>query len=121
LAGADNLSLVAARRIIELRLASPRPGDDGAKALRELAASRAPDRLLIVAIDDRLDAAAASSQWAKALEAAGVLVDARQIERAERPRWIRDRAARHGITLTAAAAELLADRVEGHLLAADQE
>lgn len=121
LAGADNLSLFAARRIIELRLASPRPGEDGAKALRELAASRDPDRLLIVAIDDRLDASAAGSQWVKALEAAGVLVDARQIERAELPRWIRDRAARYGIALTASAAEVLADRVEGHLLAADQE
>ncbi|MGB7214006.1 MAG: DNA polymerase III subunit delta, partial [Gammaproteobacteria bacterium] len=92
-----------------------------AKALRELAASRDPDRLLIVAIDDRLDASAAGSQWVKALEAAGVLVDARQIERAELPRWIRDRAARYGIALTASAAEVLADRVEGHLLAADQE
>jgi len=121
LAGADNLSLFAARRIVELRLPSPRPGDAGAKALRALAASRDPDRLLIVAIDARLDASAASSQWVKALDAAGVLVEARPIERGELPRWIRERAARHGITLTSSAAELLADRVEGHLLAADQE
>src|SRR5690606_24563725 len=118
---ADNLSLFAARRIVELRLPSPRPGDAGAKALRALASTRDPDRLLIVAIDARLDASAASSQWVKALEGAGVLVEARPIDRAELPRWIRERASRHKVSLTASAAELLADRVEGHLLAADQE
>lgn len=121
LAGADNLSLFAARRILELRMPSPRPGDAGAKALRSLAAGKDPDRLLIVAIDARLDSSAASSQWVKALEGAGVLVDARPIERGELPRWIRSRGGRYAIELTPDAAELLADRVEGHLLAADQE
>lgn len=121
LAGADNLSLFAARRILELRLPSPRPGDAGAKALRALAAGRDPDRLLVVAIDARIDSSVSNTQWFKALDGAGVFVDARPIDRAGLPRWIRERAARHGVTLTPGAAELLADRVEGHLLAADQE
>jgi DNA polymerase III subunit delta len=121
LAGAENLSLFASRRILELRLPSPRPGDQGAKALRALAEHRDPDLLVIVAIDARLDSAAASSQWVKALERAGVQVDVRPVERAELPRWIRQRGARHGLSMTAEAAALLADRVEGHLLAADQE
>ncbi len=121
LAGADNLSLFATRRIVEIRMPSPRPGDAGARVLRELAARRDSDRLLIVAIAGRLDSAAASSQWVKALDGAGVLVDIRPIERGELPRWIRDRASRYRLKLTPAAAELLADRVEGHLLAADQE
>jgi DNA polymerase-3 subunit delta len=121
LSGADNLSLFSRRRILELRMPSPRPGDAGARALRELAAARDPDRLLIVAIAGRLDSAAASSQWVKALEGAGVLVEIRPIERGELPQWIRDRARRYSLKVTPAAAQLLADRVEGHLLAADQE
>ena len=121
LTDADNLSLFAPRRILELRMPSPRPGDAGARVLRELASRPDPDRLLIVAISARLDSSAASSQWVKALEGAGVLVEIRPIERAELPRWIRERAARYRLKLTPAAAELLADRVEGHLLAADQE
>ena len=37
------------------------------------------------------------------------------------PRFITGRARQHGLSITPAAAELLADRVEGNLLAADQE
>jgi DNA polymerase-3 subunit delta len=37
------------------------------------------------------------------------------------PAWIRDRLGRRGVRIEAAAAELLADRVEGNLLAAQQE
>jgi DNA polymerase III subunit delta len=121
LSDADNLSLFARRRILEIRMPSPRPGDAGARVLRELAAARDPDRLLIVAIAARLDSAATSSQWMKALEGAGVLVEIRAIERGELSQWVRDRAARYSLKVTPAAAQLLADRVEGHLLAADQE
>lgn len=120
-AGADNLSLFAARRIIELRMAAPRPGEAGARCIRELAERAGPDQLVIVAINAKLDSSAARSTWVKALDAHGVIVDIRPVERAELPAWIRTRASRHGLELTADAAELLADRVEGNLLAADQE
>jgi len=121
LSGADNLSLFASRKIVELRLASPRPGDAGARALRAIAERPDPDRLLIVAIAGRIDAAAKQSQWLKAIDKAGAVVEVWPIERAELPRWVRERAARYRLKPTASAAELLADRVEGNLLAADQE
>lgn len=121
LADAGNLSLFASRRIVEVRMPSPRPGDVGARVLRELAAQPDPDRILVVAIDARLDASTSQSQWAKALEKAGVLVEIWPIERAELPRWIAQRARGHRVKLTPAAAELLAERVEGNLLAAEQE
>ncbi|MBN1240918.1 MAG: DNA polymerase III subunit delta [Gammaproteobacteria bacterium] len=116
--GADNLSLFASRKVLELRLLSPKPGDAGAKGLRELAAKPDPDRLLIVAVSGRVDG---SAVWVKSLEKAGVQVEIWPIERAELPAWIRSRAGRYDLKLTAGAAELLAERVEGNLLAADQE
>lgn len=120
-AGADNLSLFGSSRVVELRMAAPRPGDDGARAIRALADAPAPDRLLLVTISSRLDQAAAKSVWVRSLDAAGVVVDVWPVERAELPRWIRERAAALDLDLTSGAAELLADRVEGNLLAADQE
>ena len=48
-ADAENLSLFSNRRIIELRLPTPRPGDVGARTLRSLVERRNPDRLLLVA------------------------------------------------------------------------
>ena len=57
----------------------------------------------------------------KSIEAQGVVVQVWPIERPALPDWIRRRAAASGLDLTRPAAELLADRVEGNLLAADQE
>lgn len=119
-AGAENLSLFSSRRIIELRLPSPRPGDLGARTLRSLVERSDPDRLLLIATT-KLDASAARSVWVKCIQEHGALVQIWPIERPELPAWIRRRAAAVGLDLTAPAAELLADRVEGNLLAADQE
>ena len=117
-ASVGNLSLFAARRILELRMASPRPGDSGGAALSELAEHTDPDRLLIVAVNAKLDSRLA---WVKAFEEHGVLVEVWPVERGELPDWIMSRARHVGVELSADAAELLADRVEGNLLAADQE
>ncbi|HSG63359.1 MAG TPA: DNA polymerase III subunit delta [Gammaproteobacteria bacterium] len=116
----DNLSLFASRRLLELRMASPRPGDAGSKILQNLAGRPDPDCLIIVTTS-KLDSSAARSSWVKAIEAAGVLVQVWPVERAELPGWLRRRAGSLGLELTPAAAELLADRVEGNLLAGDQE
>lgn len=102
-------------------MSSPRPGDAGARALRDLVESPDPDRLVIVTINARLDAAAQKSVWLKTIEQHGVVVDIWPIERGELPQWVIARAQMLGLRLTRAAAELMADRVEGNLLAADQE
>ena len=119
-AGAGNLSLFSSRRIIELRLPAPRPGEAGARTLRSLIERADPDRLLLIATT-RLDAAAGRSVWVSCIERHGVVVQIWPIDRLELPGWIRRRAAAAGLDLAPPAAELLADRVEGNLLAADQE
>jgi DNA polymerase III subunit delta len=120
-AGADNLSLFAERRIVELRMASPRPGDAGGRTIKALAESNDPDRLVLISVAAKLDSAASRSAWAKAVEERGVLVTVWPVDRAELPRWIAARATQLELKLSPDAAELLAERVEGNLLAADQE
>jgi DNA polymerase-3 subunit delta len=120
-ASADSLSLFAERRVIELRMATPRPGDAGARTIRGLAEQTDPDRLIIISVQSRLDANAVKSVWVKTIERHGVVVDIRPVTRAELPAFISRRARRHGLTVGAEAAAVLADRVEGNLLAADQE
>jgi DNA polymerase-3 subunit delta len=121
LAGADNLSLFAQRKIVEIRLATPKPGDTGSSTIASLCERNDPDTLVIVAVSEKLDSAAARSTWAKAIEKHGAVVEIWPIERNELPRWIQQRAAALKLKLTNAAAQSLADRVEGNLLAADQE
>ena len=115
-----SLSLFAAKRLIEVRLPGSKPGDDGAKALREYAASPAEGVVLLVSAG-KLDSRILRSAWVKALEGAGVSVQAKLVERGRLPAWIQQRAGAHGIGLSMEGAELLADRVEGNLLACAQE
>lgn len=117
---ADNLSLFATRRILELRLATPRPGEDGSRTIRSLVERADPDRLLLIATT-KLDKAAFKTVWVKTIETNGIIVQVWPIERCYLPRWLQERAGRARLTLTTGAADLLADRVEGNLLAADQE
>jgi DNA polymerase III subunit delta len=120
-AGADSLSLFADRRIIELRMATPRPGEAGARAIRSLAEEQEPDRLILISVQSRLDASTARSVWVRTVEQHGVVVEIRPVGLSDLPGFIARRARRHGLTLGADAAEALAERVEGNLLAADQE
>ena len=121
LADADNLSLFATRKIVEIRLATPKPGDQGSSTIAELCEREDPDTLVIVAVSEKLDSAAQKTAWVKAIEKHGAVVEIWPIERNELPRWIQQRASGLKLKLTNAAAQSLAERVEGNLLAADQE
>jgi len=118
LADAANLSLFASRRLIELKI-GPTPDAEAQKALAGLAARPPEDTVLLVS--GELERKTLSTQWVRAFEEHGVLVVAPAVERPALPGWIRDRLGRKGVTIEPAAAELLADRVEGNLLAAQQE
>jgi len=119
-AGGDNLSLFAERRLTEIRVPSGKPGIDGAKALEAYAARLPADTLTLISLPG-LDWKAMKSRWFTTLAAAGVVVEARPVERAQLPAWIDRRLARQGLRADRAALEFLADQVEGNLLAAQQE
>jgi len=118
LADAKSLSLFSARRLIELRLKGA-PDVTSAKALAELAAQPPVDTVLLVS--GELEPRQQQAAWAKEFERRGLVVVGVPVERAQLPQWIRGRLGSRGAKVTAEAAELLADRTEGNLLAAQQE
>jgi DNA polymerase-3 subunit delta len=120
LGASQALSLFATRRVLEIRLPSPRPGTDGGKVLAGLAADPPPDTVVLV-ITGRLERDAFGSAWFKAFEQGGMVVQVWPVEIADLPRWVATRAAARGLQLDSAATRLLAQRVEGNLLAAHQE
>jgi DNA polymerase-3 subunit delta len=113
-------SLFSERRMIEIRLPSGKPGKDGAEALLAHATGAPEDALTLLCLP-RLERAARESSWARALEAAGVWVEAATVERAALPDWVAARLQRQRQSAPRLALEFLADRVEGNLLAAHQE
>lgn len=91
-AAAGNLSLFAARRIIEIRLASAKPGVAGAAALGKLAQTAAEDLLLLV-ITPRLDRDAQGASWVKAMETAGAWMQIWPVDEQRLLKWLRGGAA----------------------------
>jgi len=120
LADSRSMSLFAQRKIVEIRMASAAPGEQGSDAIVELAEQPAPDTLVLI-IAPRLDGRTQSARWVGAVEKRGGLVQIWPIDLQRLPAWIRERLGRHKLQADAAAAALLAERVEGNLLAAHQE
>jgi DNA polymerase-3 subunit delta len=120
LASAGNLSLFADKKIIELRLPGGKPGDKGSKALQEFCALDNSDNLLLLMMP-KLDRAQLNSKWLKALEQRGLLLQIWPVDAQEMPRWIQQRLRAVGLNAEPDAIQLLAQRVEGNLLAASQE
>ncbi len=113
-------SLFASRRILDLRLPTGKPGQDGARALVEWVENPDPDTLLVVSCE-QWDASSRKAKWAQALDRAGTRVDIWPVRPEELPRWIHARMQQAGLQPDREAVMVLAERLEGNLLAAQQE
>ncbi|AGA89886.1 DNA polymerase III, delta subunit [Thioflavicoccus mobilis 8321] len=116
----ETLSLFSRRRLIELRIATPRLGRDGGAALRDHCA-HAPvdDRLLIVA--PNLERKELKAAWAQAVDQAGVILEVWPLTGRAFVAWLEERLRAAGFQPASGVATLLAERVEGNMLAAAQE
>ena len=117
---ASALSLFSSRKILDIRLPTGRPGRDGAPALVEMAQAADPDILLLLTCG-KWDASMRKSKWASELARAGVLVEIWPVKPHQLPQWIRGRMLQAGLDPDKEAIAMLADLVEGNLLAAQQE
>jgi DNA polymerase-3 subunit delta len=119
-AACDSLSLFSERRLLELRLPAGKPGKEGSRVLFEYAQRPAPDTVLLI-ISGKLEPAARKSKWVRAIEEAGVSVPVWPVESAQLPAWIGRRMITLDMKPSREALQLIAERVEGNLLAAAQE
>jgi DNA polymerase-3 subunit delta len=118
-AGASQ-SLFGGRKLIELRLASGKPGTQGAAAIAEYCGKLIADNVTLVTLP-RLRKDEQAARWFGALVAAGTLIDVYPMDRARLPEWIGARLARQEQRASQDVLAFLAERVEGNLLAAHQE
>lgn len=114
------LSLFARRRLFEIRLGERKPDKAGIEVLERLLTRAAPDDILLVTAG-KIDGQSRKARWFKLLEQHAVCVTTRDLPTSALPEWLNRRAARGGKRLTPAAAAIIADRVEGNMLAAAQE
>jgi len=123
-ASSQSLSLFGDRKLLEVRIPSGKPGRDGSAALQDFASTCTPasanDLIALVTLP-KLERDGLQSPWFGALGRAGVLIEAALVTRARLPAWIGVRLAAQNQQADNATLEFIADRVEGNLLAADQE
>lgn len=116
------LSLFAEKRILEVRIPSGKPGDQGALVLQEYLARPAEDTVLLISLP-RLDGSTLRTKWVKALQDSPIcgFVQIPVITPEQLPQWLNQRLQQKGLSADTEVLELISDRVEGNLLAAAQE
>ena len=118
-ASCREVGLFSPKKIIDLRLASFRPGTKGAKALSDLADT--PLENVVVIVSMPYDWSVKKLAWFKKLSTAAEFVECAPVTSRELPEWISERISRQGQEIDNQAVTLLCERCEGNLLAAKQE
>lgn len=119
-ASAANLSLFASKRLVEIRIPTGKPGAEGGRAIESWCAKLPVDDVTLVLLPE-LEWQQLKSNWFSALDASGIVVEAKVVSRDELPQWLAARLGRQDQRASVETLEWLADRVEGNLLAAKQE
>jgi DNA polymerase III subunit delta len=119
-AAAGTMSLFGDLRVLDIRLPTGKPGKQGAEALQTLASHLPEDTVTVITLP-QLERDQLKAAWFNALLAAGVLVEGRSVALEQLPAWLTQRGAALGIQLSREAAQYIAKKVEGNLLAGQQE
>jgi len=113
-------SLFAARRVLEIRVPSGKPGVEGAAALQAWCEAPPPDTVTLIELPG-IDWRGQQSAWFQALDRTGLVVEAKLVARKALPEWLAGRLKAQEQEAAAETLEFIAERVEGNLLAAFQE
>ena len=117
---ADCLSLFAEQTLTELRLGKFKPGAPGGKALQSYCKRIPEDKILLISCN-KLEASTFKTKWCSTIDQTGAIIQIWPINLNEMPHWLNERAKKLQLSISPDAISLLADRLEGNLLAAQQE
>ena len=112
-------SLFAARRLIELRLPTAKPGKEGGRLIEEFCAAPPPDLTLLVTGGEW--SKQHGGKWSEAIGRIGHVAIAWPVKPHELPDWIERRLRARGVRADRDAVQVLVERIDGNLLAAAQE
>ena len=116
----QSLSLFSAKKILDLRIPTGKPGVEGALALQEYCQKLNTDTVTLISLP-RLDGSTMKGKWFSTLAEQGVVIAADELALNELPQWISARLTRQHQSADEDTLAFLAQRVEGNLLAAFQE
>ena len=116
----NSLSLFSEKTLIDLTVATKSPGKSGSQAIRDYMSNPADDKILLIQMP-KLVGSARNSAWVKAIDKVGAVIQIWDLSPPQTMAWIAKRMGTLGMRPTPDAVRLLTERVEGNLLAAQQE
>lgn len=116
----DSLSLFAERKILDLRIPTGKPGQQGSKAIVAYLKKIPSDKILLIQ-SGKIDYRSRNAAWVKALDQAGVVIQIWDLSPAQTLGWVAKRMRQANLQPSQDAVRMLTERVEGNLLAAAQE
>ena len=115
---AYNVSLFATKAIIDLQIKDFTP--QAKKILQEYKPPTNMQNIVIISCN-KLTSADCKAKWFKSLEQQAVYIDIWPVETKQLPSWVKQRFATDGFNISDELAYLIADKVDGNLVAAAQE
>ncbi len=116
---ANELSLFAEKRLIEIHLPTGKPSDRGTALIHY--SENLPQDIILLIVAGKIESATRKSKWYKAIDKAAAVIPVWPIEGHQLNQWLSRRLQAKGLNLQADSIQLISDRIEGNLLAADQE
>lgn len=113
-------SLFGDKTMLDLRLLGGKLDPTAKARLKEWCDKAPPDSLMTFQMP-RLDNRGLNEAWAKAVDRVGVVVRIMPLDEQETRQWLRDALQRQGLSMSPQAEAFFLSRVEGNLLAAEQE
>ena len=116
----NSLSLFTEKKILDLRMPTGKPGQQGSKAIQAYLKKIPTDKILLIQ-SGKIDYRSRNAAWMKALDKAGVIIQVWDLSPAQTLGWIAKRMRQYNLQPSQDAVRMLTERVEGNLLAAVQE
>lgn len=117
---AGNLSIFADKKIIDLRLPTGTAGAEGAKALTAYC-KHLPENTILLITAGKITNEAKKSAWFQAIDKVGCIIQVWPLAGQDLLHWIQTKMQQRGLLSEPSATKILADKIEGNLLAAAQE
>ena len=114
------MGLFAERKLIEIHIPTGKPGKEGGEALLQAASHFPPDTVTVLVLP-AMDKTQQKSKWFQAWLQAASAIECKEVTAKQLPQWIAGRLQQQGLRIDGDALDVLAERVEGNLLAAKQE
>lgn len=119
-AATQSVGLFADKKLLEIHLPTGKPGKEGSAILQQLA-ENLPEDICMILVLPKMERIQTQSKWFQSWSKAATIIEAKTVDLATLPQWVKKRLKAQNLDINDDALALFVEKVEGNLLAAQQE